>query len=776
MKKSIFILSGLLGLLSGLNPTGSTLLATQVTSLNDSGPGTLRDAISTAAPGDTITFALGGTIILRSALVITKNLTLIGPASPLILNGNNVDRVFDIAAIIQVGISHLTITGGQSGSGFGGGIFNMGTLTLNDCEVNSNPGGGLYNGGISILNRCELASNSDGTGSYGGGILNDGTLIINNCALFHNSAIDRGGGICNRGTLTLNNTTVWQNTAEAEGGGIYNSGGLSVVNCTISENTSFARAAGGLYQSDATGSTAIRNTIIARNGAAVAPVDVYGHVDSLGHNLISSFVESSGWVVSDLQGSNPLLGPLQDNGGGTPTLALLPGSPAIDAGDDAVLASPYNLTTDQRGRRRSSGAHVDIGALEVGPAPLVTNNNDSGPGSLRDATLIAGPNENVFFAPNVIGTITLLSGEIVIAKSRNIVGPGAPVLTVSGNNVSRVFHLTGGDSAISGLRLANGHTTGSGGGIDLESGSTVIVDSCTVDACYAQGADAGSLGGGAISLVNATTLSLINSTISGNTTPENGGGILLYAGANASLVNCTVSGNRTLDSSSDTGGGGICLYNANVLNVNNSTIANNSSASVGGGIYKGFNGTATFRNSLVAGNTAPGGPDCFGPYASAGYNLIGNTSGSTGFGAAGDQLNRNPQLLPLAYNGSPTMTHALFTTSPAVDAGTGGLAADQRGKLRPFDFPSVANASVGNGSDIGAFEVNPPEASIVQSGNNVVISWPSYYVGYTVQSTTDPSLLTGWLPVPGTPALVGDHYTLTAAINPNPTWYRLKAP
>jgi hypothetical protein len=749
----------------------STLCATPtVTSLSDGAAGSLRAVIAAAPPSATIDFAISGLYTLTAGpLVIDKNLTIDGPAATLTINGNYASSIFVISANAQVSLSHLVISGGQAVPGSGGGIVNNAFLTVTDCVItncSASSGAGIYNNLNLLLKRCYLVNNYAASGS-GGGIYSAGFLTVDSCAFNDNFSGANGGGIYSGGGGTVNNSTFWNNSSLAKGA-IYNTAGLTVLNCTISGNIGIEMGGGGLFLSSA---AYIGNTIVAGNFGG----DVYGAADSQGHNLIGEPSGSGGWLTTDLMFFDPMLGPLQDNGGSTPTMALLPGSHAIDAGDDGVLSS---LSLDQRGRSRQSGSHVDIGAFEVGPTPVVTNNNDDGPGSLRVAVLSAAPTEPVHFAPNVVGSIVLTSGEVVVPKSRTVTGPGAKVLTVSGNNVSRVFHITGGASQISDLGLTNGHAFAGGGGIALEAGTSLVVSNCAVSGCYAQSADLANLGGGAISLINLATLTLVNSTISSNSTPYYGGGLYLFNNATGSLVNCTVSGNRTLDGSGDeVWGGGIFMINGSVLTVTNSTIANNSSGAAGGGVYKGFNGSATFRNSLVAGNTAPGGPDCFGPYVSAGFNLIGNTSGSTGFGATGDQLNKNPQLLPLAYNGGPTMTHALLTTSPAVDAGgPGGLAADQRGKLRPFDFPSVANAPGGNSSDIGAFEVNPPEASIVKSGNNVVISWPSYYVGYTVQSTTDPSLLTGWLPVPGTPALVGDHYTLTVAINLVPTWYRLKAP
>jgi len=112
---------------------------------------------------------------------------------------------------------------------------------------------------------------------------------------------------------------------------------------------------------------------VAQNtNAEYSSPDVSGQFTSQGYNLIGQSNGSGGFadgVNADLVGStnaplNPLLGPLTNNGGPTFTIALLPGSPALDAGDDALLAAPLNLLTDQRGLPRKSGAHVDIGAYE----------------------------------------------------------------------------------------------------------------------------------------------------------------------------------------------------------------------------------------------------------------------------------------------------------------------------------------------------------------------------------------------------------------------------
>jgi len=143
----------------------------------------------------------------------------------------------------------------------------------------------------------------------------------------------------------------------------------------------------------------------------------------------------------------------------------------------------------------------------------------------------------------------------------------------------------------------------------------------------------------------------------------------------------------------------------------NDTVTDND-AHTGGGVFHFNAGTATVRNSIIAGNLVDldgVGPDVFGAFASGGHNLIGDGSGSTGFanGVNGDMVGTadtplDPRLGPLANNGGPTQTHALRAGSPAIDQGeeTDAPATDQRGVGRPRDGDGNGSPAV----DIGAFE------------------------------------------------------------------------
>jgi len=201
--------------------------------------------------------------------------------------------------------------------------------------------------------------------------MNGGTATITSSTIANNSASSSGGGIYNQAaTLTLTNDTIANNSATA-GGGIYTFGfgaSITLTNCTIAGNscTGFNNEGGGIYQGIGNPTTILKNTIVALNTADEGP-DIDGAITSQGHNLIGNNKDVSGFAESDFVGTvdnpiDPLLGPLQDNGGPTQTMALQEGSLAIDTGDpDGAPA------LDQRGFARDS--FPDIGAFEFVTAP-----------------------------------------------------------------------------------------------------------------------------------------------------------------------------------------------------------------------------------------------------------------------------------------------------------------------------------------------------------------------------------------------------------------------
>jgi hypothetical protein len=122
----------------------------------------------------------------------------------------------------------------------------------------------------------------------------------------------------------------------------------------------------------------------------------------------------------------------------------------------------------------------------------------------------------------------------------------------------------------------------------------------------------------------------------------------------------------------------------------------------------------------------------------------------------------DPKTGRLQNNGGPTPTITLLSNSPAIDKGIGnGLLLDQRGAPRPFDFVSITNAAGGDGSDVGAFELGRPSLAIQKAATDIIVSWPSYYGDFIVQSATNLSGSNNWTPVPGSPVIVGNLFNLT---------------
>jgi CSLREA domain-containing protein len=823
-----------------------------VTNLNDSGSGSLRATIAAAASGDVIIFGVVGTVQLTTGqLTIGKDLTIIAPAGGVTISGENASRVFNITGG-NVSLTRLNIDNGRaSGDSLdahsGGAISNQGALTVNDCSFTDNTafstansdfvssrGGAIYStgpsltvngstfdtnmaigqtnvqgglggaiyqfGGPTVVNNSTFSSNSATTtnpqgsarGGLAGAIFGGSVLTVTGSTFNGNSSTINSGAIIGAGgsKVTITNTTFTGNTTGGDGGAIFDTGTITLTNSTLTGNT--GKTGGGLDSSGAT----LRNTIIAGNtataGSASGP-DVRFAVTSLGHNLIGVTDGSSGWVASDLTGTsgsplNAQLGSLQNNGGPTQTIAPASSSPAVNAGDDAVLSSPYSLTTDQRGPGfpRKVGTHVDIGAYELdaaqaGPTFTVTTLEDHDDNvcgtvdcTLREAlgaaNAAAGAN-TVKFAGGVTGTIHLSLGQLLLTDATTITGPGASKLAIDGDGVTQILFVNAPGLAvsISGLTIQHGLVVmppGAGAGLGgaLANNAVLSMSNCAVDDNHVQGAasmsspDPGSPGQGG-GIYNTGTLTMTACTVSRNSaaggaglnqtgpstfaTPGGagqGGGI--FNTGTLTLNNTTVSTNTAAGGNGGVGtppgpagsaqGGGV--YNSGTFTSNSSTVADNitplpggSSLPVaGGGLFQGSTGGSTLHNTLVATNSSANGPDLSGHFTSTGYNLVGKgdaSSSGLSNGVNHDQVGSvatplNPKLGALKDNGGPTLTQALLAGSPAIDQGTTGLTTDQRGLTRPFDDPAVANASGGNGADIGAVERHQPTLSV----NDVSVS------------------------------------------------------
>lgn len=367
-------------------------------------------------------------------------------------------------------------------------------------------------------------------------------------------------------------------------------------------------------------------------------------------------------------------------------------------------------------------ACLPVASAAALPFP-VTSTADSGGETLRWAIEEANDRPGADSIPiEVTGTINLEDALPTIEEDVSIVGPGADSLTIRRNSVTalRILNFSSNMTTafVSGLTVSNGLAE-SGGGISNGTGSLTLTSVVVSgnEALAVGGFGAVSFGGG---IYSSGPLTLRDSTVWGNTvTAEKqdfflearGGGI--YAEGPLTVERSTIAENeaRALEGFEEmyASGGGIQGYE---LTLTSSTITGNSVAAdsaESGGSALGANlaiaATSLVRNTIVA---EPEGADsCSKPLTSGGFNL--DEDSSCKFEAATDLDAVDPLLGPLADNGGTTPTHALLPGSAAIDRGNAfESSVDQRGLLRPVDFLTVSNAEGGDGSDIGAFEVQAP--------------------------------------------------------------------
>lgn len=349
---------------NGINGNDSNSCKSSVTACK-----TIHHAITLASPGDFISVAAA---TYRENLTIGISLTVIGSgARTTVIDGGAAGRVVMIpTAATNVTLSNLTISNGTAAKG--GGIANNGTLTINNCSISGNraqsrygsSGGGISNAGTLKINHSTISGNSVSAGfSAGGGISNTGTVAINNSTVSKNAA-PLGGGLWNQfqGTAAVSNSTFSGNTGY-QGSAIGN-GGKNVIlkSSTVSGNTA---ARGAIYSGT---SAILQNSIVSNNGPGGNCYTTDNGITSNGYNL-STDTTCNFNNVGDMTNINPMLGVLGNNGGPTQTMALLPGSPAIDAGDPNGCTDPPGqlLKTDQRGMPRpdkEDAGGCDMGAYE----------------------------------------------------------------------------------------------------------------------------------------------------------------------------------------------------------------------------------------------------------------------------------------------------------------------------------------------------------------------------------------------------------------------------
>jgi hypothetical protein len=586
------------------------------------------------ATAQTITLSMGQLELTDT----TGTEQIIGPSAGVTVSGNNASRVFQVDALVTASISGLTISGGNAGFNIGGGLSNFGSTTLTNCTVSGNYafyfGGGVSNRGGSVtLTNCTVSGNSvflGGSALYGSG--SGSSLALTNCTISGNHA---GYGA----VYTRNN------------------GAASLTNCTVSGNSGNEfQLCGGVYSGFGYSTITLQNTIVAGNTTNDVGIFGGGTLVSNGNNLIGN---TSGlsflFIGSDLTGTsahplNAVLAPLSNYGGTTQTVALLPGSPAIDAG-----ASGAGIpATDQRGVGRVGA--VDIGAFEsrgftmalvAGSTPqtaqiltpfanplavTLTPNNPMEPVDGGIVSFVANPSSGGATAILVTPSAVISGGQAsTVAGPNNAVGTYTVFASANGASPSSVtFALTNTGPALPSLVVdtTSGVLFPGAGLLSLTEAvafanlDSAGISSITFDPTVFATPQTITLTGSQLELSNTSETesitgpaagvtvngnntsrvfqvdSLVNASISGLTISGGNPGADIGGGLNnlgtLMLTNCTVSGNSAFN------GGGV--DNSGTATLTNCTVSSNS-ARIGGGI-ENIGGTLTVSNSTLSGNSS----------------------------------------------------------------------------------------------------------------------------------------------------------------------------
>ncbi len=605
----------------------------------------IQDAVNAAMDGDTVQVGAG---TYTQTVTISTSLTLVGAgAGQTIIDGNNYTQHAPLVAITgtagQVTLSGLTLQ-----HGLGGGLLNNGQAGLEAARVvssaivaNVNFRGGIGNGGgidneggaLTVISST-VAGNT--AASNGGGLENGGaarlalvasTVSGNTAPSGVGGGID-DGGLNGSGLVTLTDSTVYSNTA-ADGGGlsIGGVGTLAVTDSTVYSNT--AATGGGLDDTNSSAVVALTGTILAGNTAGQGPdcnTLAGGLLASGGYNLLGNGDSCQGLtngahgdqVGASNQLLDPRLGPLQDNGGPTQTLAPRADSTAIGA----VPASACATTIDQRGVARpdpasGSPGYCTVGAVEYQAHPVTRHVAPAGRDS-GDCT--ASPCQTIGYAVGLAGdfdTVAVAAGTyteaVTITKPLAVDGAGAGQTIIDGGQSAATGAITAplvtitgtaGQVTLSGLTLQHGSRgLVNAGRPGVE--TTHLIDSAITGNFANNGGGIDNTGG---------SVTVLRSTIANNLAATFGGGIANTGGSvgdTIEVISSTISGNSAIDGGF---GGGIANTGsaAGAVRVVDSTLSGNT-AGAGGAIYNvnaagggAKTGTVTIVDSTVYSNTASG--------------------------------------------------------------------------------------------------------------------------------------------------------------------------
>ena len=343
----------------------------------------------------------------------------------------------------------------------------------------------------------------NGAALDGAGILNEGGILwMDDCTISNCTATGYGGAILNAGYAELRNCTIHgceaQEAPWEDSGAVMNFGELQMDHCTVTGNDSGILSI--YYDEFGIMAVDLRNSVVAGNNGVDVNflgdgVPAVNHYTSYGNNLIGlgNAVDGSTFTETGDQAgvTNPLLGPLADNGGPCPTCLPLAGSPAIDGavGEAPVDWNLYPPNVDQRGLWREVGAASDIGAVEFQVETVVTSLADSGPGSLRQVMADAVNAATVVFAPELNGKTITLDGErlwLSTPKLRIDASALPDGVTISGNMLSGVFGVRDGEwLALRSLAITEAKGETEFGAVRVKWGGFLLMENCAVYNCVA---------------------------------------------------------------------------------------------------------------------------------------------------------------------------------------------------------------------------------------------------------------------------------------------------
>jgi hypothetical protein len=673
-----------------------------VRNMQDSGIGSLRQAIAEALPGATITFdpslhdaiAQGQAIVLTSGqLLIDKDLTIeaTGRSKRLALSGNGTSRVFEIGAGRTVALRGLIIIGGGN-EHTGGGILNNGLLTLSDATLSGNTalfGGALFNqpGSSATLERC---------------------LLFNNSASL--SVGDGGGAVLAYGDINLINTTVTGNTSSVTGGGLAMDNNISVtlVHSTIAGNTA---SSGGGGISVISGTLNLHNTIVANNtvtaGTGADIRNQGGSVVPSGLNLLGN----NDTVEQAFDGLDPLVGtpalPLDAmlsalgfyGSGAIQTMPPLTGSPAIDA-VAAALGDPDN---DQRGFPRPIGSAADLGAIEAQISSPTPADGQSGvplrtwlewsgpPGATYEVLFNSGTGwaslgqtaYNSWYIDTPMALLTSHQWRVrAIIDGITLYGPVWSFTTRGGHVTTSL------DESDPGL--------GQGVGDSLREAIAAAPANSTIT--FDPSIDGLAILLGGTQLLIDKDLSIDASSLPDGLTISGGGASRVFE--IASGITATLKG-LTLTDGIDGNLGGAIL-NQGALNLSDCTLFNNT-AGWGGGLHTTDSGSATVEGCTFFNNNATqqgGAIHSYGPMTVTNTTLTGNTAAAAGGGMA-------------AWLADYTLVHTTVVNNGGASNGGGVFIGS--GTL------NIENSIVaGNTSSVTGPDIRNQNSVIIPAGANLI--------------------------------------------------------